>query len=411
MKLHNTTLRLPTLKPASVLLSAVVLMSPAAMGFQSSPGTPSAQAPAGATAQGEVDVKWLERLPKDDRAAIEENVGFAPPAFTSDLKWIVVPASSWNELRGKVVVIQSWTTATTAGRRWPARIAQELKDVQAKDVRILALHTPENAADAEDFMQKQKPPEGVGVIIDPTGQFCDALGIYKSPVNIVVDRHGVVRYAGLNPNGVKQVVAALVGEPFDASKQAPQRPEAKPDDKKAADYPPFKGSVTSAKDIRGKEAPRFFVKDWLTKKPDLASRVVVIDFWATWCGPCVAAIPHMNELAQHFGEQAVFIGISDEKRYDFEEGLRKRKLKESSFKYALALDPAGTMKSAVGVRGIPHCIVMSRDWVVRWQGHPADLSRETLEQIVQADGGLAGRGAVGKGAPSRRSWSAPGRKS
>ena len=47
----------------------------------------------------------------------------------------------------------------------------------------------------------------VPVLLDSTGEFCDALGIYKDPVNVIVDRNGVVRYAGLNGNGLKQAVA------------------------------------------------------------------------------------------------------------------------------------------------------------------------------------------------------------
>ena len=62
-----------------------------------------------------VDPKWLDRIPKDDRAALDEIVGFAPPAFTDDLKWIG-DKRDWDGMRGKVVVIQSWTTATMPGR-------------------------------------------------------------------------------------------------------------------------------------------------------------------------------------------------------------------------------------------------------------------------------------------------------
>src|SRR5690606_5232450 len=68
------------------------------------------------------DARWLERLPKDDRAAIEQLLGYAPPAFTDDLTWLKAEPTTWDHLRGTVVVIQSWTTAHTAGRNWLDRI-------------------------------------------------------------------------------------------------------------------------------------------------------------------------------------------------------------------------------------------------------------------------------------------------
>jgi len=50
------------------------------------------------------------------------------------------------------------------------------------------------------------------------------------------------------------------------------------------------------------------------------------------------------------------------------------------------------MQRAVRVGGIPHVIVMSSDWVVRWQGHPAGLNASTLGAIVEANRTLAGGG-------------------
>jgi hypothetical protein len=58
------------------------------------------------------------------------------------------------------------------------------------------------------------------------------------------------------------------------------------------------------------------------------------------------------------------------------------------------------MKNAISIRGIPHAIVISPDGIVRWQGHPAGLSPETVKQIAQAAGATSGSAAP----PVRRRW-------
>lgn len=346
---------------------------------------------AGATAQDtsreeqkpSVDPHWLQRLDRNDRAFLDENIGFALPAFTDDLKWIGNDApESWNDFHGKVVVLQTWTSRSAAASTWPERAQRAVEGMADRGAVVIALHTPDGAEKAETWLENH--PQTAKVVIDPSGAFCDAIGAYRSPVNLVIDRAGAVRYAGLNEEGLKAAVAELVEESVNSLQPPQERPaiDAAPAD---ADFPPVSGSVSSAMDIRGKRAPEFYVQEWLTKQPKVSGKVVIIDFWATWCGPCVSAIPHMSEIADEFKDDVAVIGISSESKNDCVKGIEAKGLRQR-IRYSIAVDPSNRMAGAIKITGIPHVIVLSSDWVVRWQGHPgAGLTREVVKQIVDAN--------------------------
>jgi cytochrome c biogenesis protein CcmG/thiol:disulfide interchange protein DsbE len=132
----------------------------------------------------------------------------------------------------------------------------------------------------------------------------------------------------------------------------------------------------SAASFLGKAPPKMVVEKWLTPQPSLAGKFVLIDFWATWCGPCRQSIPHLNQLQAEFKEQLVVIGLSDESEADV------RKMKSPKMDYAVGIDTAGTMSNAMKVRGIPHAIILDPEGIVRFEGHPAHLNEKNLAGLL-----------------------------
>ncbi|MBX3118915.1 MAG: TlpA family protein disulfide reductase [Fimbriimonadaceae bacterium] len=135
-------------------------------------------------------------------------------------------------------------------------------------------------------------------------------------------------------------------------------------------------------DFRGKKAPKLEVEEWLTgKAPAMKGKVIFIDFWATWCGPCKALIPEMNEWAEKFKDDMVMIGISDEKSEVVSKFMEGTKMK-----YHVAIDTQKRTSKELGVQGIPHVMIITPDGIVRWQGFPGEkadkLTEEKLKQII-----------------------------
>ncbi len=102
----------------------------------------------------------------------------------------------------------------------------------------------------------------------------------------------------------------------------------------------------------------------------------------------------------------MIVGISDETPSKFWQGMDRlassKRINLDTFRYYLALDPSATMKKKVNSTAIPHAIVMSSDWIVRWQGHPATLTAADLGRIVAANKAMTGGNGA---APSCNRWS------
>ncbi len=162
----------------------------------------------------------------------------------------------------------------------------------------------------------------------------------------------------------------------------------------AGGYPDYVEKELYANDIRGKAAPKFDESaTWLKGvQPDTKKKVLLIDFWATWCGPCRAVIPKLNDFQKKFKDDLVVVGLSDESAETI-----KKFMETTTMDYTLAVD-GGKMSKSIGVRGIPHVLVISSDGIVRWQGFPGSsvdpLTEEALKKIIDANkAALASQGS------------------
>lgn len=95
---------------------------------------------------------------------------------------------------------------------------------------------------------------------------------------------------------------------------------------------------------------------------DFKGRVVLVDFWASWCGPCRQSFPWLNEMqSRHGGDGFVVIGVN----LDEERSAAQRFLKELPASFRIGYDPEGKVAESYQVKGMPSSYLIDRQGRMR----------------------------------------------
>jgi thiol-disulfide isomerase/thioredoxin len=115
---------------------------------------------------------------------------------------------------------------------------------------------------------------------------------------------------------------------------------------------------------------------------NLRGKMVIVDFWATWCGPCMAEAPHMVQLKDNFERKGVqLIGIS----LDSSKNQMNKICQEKGFTWPQYFDGKvweNKISTTWGVSGIPATFIIGPDGDVLWKGHPAGID-EALAKAMK----------------------------
>jgi thiol-disulfide isomerase/thioredoxin len=127
----------------------------------------------------------------------------------------------------------------------------------------------------------------------------------------------------------------------------------------------------------GAKLPEFDV-EYLAEAPSSESKLMLIDFWATWCAPCRDEFPHLNNLHSQFnGRGLTVFGLTQESKTAAQAFLPKVYIQ-----YKLGAGGAKPLQKQLGIKALPYAILVSRVGIIVWRGQSSSFSAADVERYL-----------------------------
>jgi thiol-disulfide isomerase/thioredoxin len=160
----------------------------------------------------------------------------------------------------------------------------------------------------------------------------------------------------------------------------------------------FGGALVSAGNAAslkiGDPAPKLHVAKWVQGEPVEGfetGKVYVVEFWATWCGPCRASIPHLNAMYQKYKDKGMVVIGQDVWEQEESGVVPFVKKMGTNMTYRVALDDkshdekgamAANWMEAAGLNGIPSAFIVNKQGRIAWIGHPMTMTEKLWDDIL-----------------------------
>ena len=136
-------------------------------------------------------------------------------------------------------------------------------------------------------------------------------------------------------------------------------------------------------DRGGRLAPPFTLENLRPGQPpvslhELRGKPVVVNFWASWCGPCRKEMPAFESVHESLGDRVTFVGIDNK---DYRDSALEF-LKQTGVGYAAGFDPGGTVAASYGVIGLPATFFISADGKVL-ESSTGEMDRGELREMIR----------------------------
>ena len=353
-------------------------------------------------AKAEAELKAREEAMAKARAAAEAQAAAAykpgsHPLSELDLTDIEGNKITAESLEGKVVIMDFWATwCGPCMASMPHMKELYAKHHEADGVEVIAVNRDRDI----DTLRKTKQEVGMPWkhVFDGDASISKKFNVTGIPQIFIFSRTGEYLWSG-HPVNMDEPLAKILADDSLTAEAFAKKDDGRPKSIPMVTKTPAKAAPQGipAATIKPMPAPKEPVEKRVLLDPgakpqftlnytdgsavtneDLKGKIVVMDFWATWCGPCMASMPHMIELNKKYADKGVqVVGIS----LDRSEDTLKKTVADKGMDWPQHYDGDRVITRKFGVSGIPTIYILSPEGEVLWRGHPSDMD-EHLEKAI-----------------------------
>jgi len=375
------------MKYAILACTAVLVVVATAIGLNGGPSeSPSANVVPTAGPPAEMQDTWFFRTPGIESVRAIEG----KPAPELQVRTWRDRAVTLEQLRGDIVVVDFWGTWCPPCVAALPKNESLWKKYRDQGVTFVGVCTENRSEQMDAVAGRNNLSYPLG--IDNQDRTAREWGVRFYPTYAIVDHTGIVRAAGLVPGAVENAIRACLaarggGSTVRTSSGGPadsvtSTVGSEPDRSWYERQPDSDRYRNLDRLVKREALPSIASRTWMNidgdamDLEDLKGKIVVLDFWGTWCRPCIQSIPHNNHLAKTYEKDGVvIIGVCDRRQVD----RMAEVVKEHGITYPVCADTTGRITKAYDVDGFPDYYLIDRKGRLRI----ADCRNQKIEDAIR----------------------------